>query len=64
MRGSAQDLPIAFEGVKADAIASRLRNDRPEKTNSKEQQSCYADEQTSTELRQDYLTPAPITERR
>jgi len=49
-----------FNSVKADAITSRLKNDRPEKTYSKEQDSLNADERTPTGLRQNPLIPAPM----
>jgi len=45
--------------VKADALTSQLRIGRPSETNSKEQQSMNAGEQTPTNLRQDQLTPPP-----
>jgi hypothetical protein len=53
-----------WSSVKADALTSRLRIGRPSETNSKEQQSMNAGEQTPTNLRQDQLTPMPTHKRR
>ena len=50
--------------VKADVLASRLRTDRPGKTNSKEQKLMNADVQTPTELHRERRSQRRWTYRR
>lgn len=64
MDRSTSSLGFGVGIVKADALASRLRTGCPGKTNSKEQRFQNADEQTPTQLRQNQMIPAPISERR